>query len=104
MPNRGNQKGYRFELEAKKYLEDKGCLVFRSAGSHSLIDLIAFSTQYKVVYFVRCKYGTSKMDKADVIGLTRLAEKFNVIPVYCSRKPTTPIAFMNMNTTTEIIL
>ena len=104
MPNKGYQKGYRFELEVKKYLESKGCLVFRSAGSHSLVDLVAFSPQYKVVYFVQCKYGTSKMNKQDIVRLTRLADKFNTIPVYCSRKPTASIVLMNMNTTTEICL
>ena len=34
------QKGYRFELEVRKYLREKGHDVFRSAGSHGVADLI----------------------------------------------------------------
>lgn len=36
------QKGYAFERQVKKILESKGYYVMRSAGSHTVIDLIAF--------------------------------------------------------------
>jgi hypothetical protein len=42
MPNRNYLSGRAFEYKVKKYLEAKGYLVFRSAGSHSVADLIAF--------------------------------------------------------------
>ena len=103
MANRSYQKGYRFELEVKRYLEQKGYLVFRTAGSHSLADLIVVDhTMWRIVYLIQCKYGTAKMNKIDIIKLTKLANKFNLIPVYCNRKPGTSMSFMNLNTTTKM--
>jgi Holliday junction resolvase len=43
MPNKNYVKGRKFEYKIKKEYEDKGYLVFRTAGSHSPADLIAFS-------------------------------------------------------------
>lgn len=42
LPNANYLRGYRVELLAKKELEKEGYYVVRSAGSHSLFDLIAF--------------------------------------------------------------
>lgn len=42
MPNKNYQKGRAFEYKIKKQYEEKGYLVFRTAGSHSPADLIAF--------------------------------------------------------------
>lgn len=103
MPNKSYQKGYRFEREIKQYLEQKGYLVFRMAGSHSLADLIVFDhTKWKAVYLIQCKCGSAKMNKEAIVRLTRLADKCNAMPVYCSKRPGQSVSFMNMNTTTEI--
>jgi len=100
--NRGNQKGYRFLQEAKQYLEQKGCLVLYANGFNG-IDLIVFNPAlYKAVYFVKCKYGGGKIDKTELVKFTKFAHKYDIVPIYCSRKPTTSIAFMNMNTTTDM--
>jgi len=40
MPNRNYQKGRRYEYKEKKIWEERGYLVFRTAGSHSPFDLI----------------------------------------------------------------
>jgi Holliday junction resolvase len=42
MPNKNYVKGANFEREVKKFYESLGYLVFRTAGSHSPADLIAF--------------------------------------------------------------
>lgn len=42
LPNANFRKGYRVELLAKAELEKEGYYVVRSAGSHSLFDLVAF--------------------------------------------------------------
>ena len=103
MPNKSYQKGYRFELEIKRYLEQKGYLVFRMAGSHSFADLIVFDhTKWKTVYFVQCKCGTARINKKEIVTLTRLADKYNTVPVYCSKRTGKSVFFVDMNTTTEI--
>jgi len=61
MVNKQYNKGYRFEQEVKHFLEKQGFLVFRSAGSHSPVDLIAFRQTYKIQgvmlkpFFIQCK-------------------------------------------------
>ena len=64
MVNKKYNKGYRFELEVKKFLEQQGFLVFRSAGSHSPVDLVAFKLIQPDIgnnfpeltpYFIQCK-------------------------------------------------
>jgi len=103
MPNKNYAKGYRFELEVKRYLEQNGYLVFRTAGSHSVADLIVIDhSTWRRVYLIQCKYGTAKMNKAEIVKLTRVADKYNVIPVYCGRRPGKSMSFVNMNTTTEM--
>ncbi len=39
--NKNYLRGRRFEYAAKKYLEDKGWIVMRTAGSHGPFDIIA---------------------------------------------------------------
>lgn len=48
MPNRNYVKGANFEREVKKFYEGLGYLVFRTAGSHSPADLIAFPPLSKI--------------------------------------------------------
>lgn len=55
MSNKNYESGRRFEYRVRDYLEAKGYLVMRTAGSHSPFDLIA-TTYYKTL-FVQCKHG-----------------------------------------------
>ena len=103
MPNSNYRKGYKFEREIKLWLERNDYLVFRTAGSHSIADLIAFSPMYwRIVYLIQCKYGTARMNKAEIIKLSKIADRYNAVPVYCTKKPGKSVSFINLNTTTEI--
>jgi len=53
MPNASYQKGTRFELKVKKWLEARGFTVCRSAGSKGLVDLIA--TNHTKCWHIQCK-------------------------------------------------
>jgi len=55
MPNKKYLKGIRKE---RKYVNDaraKGQIAFRSAGSHSPIDVITIDTEFKVINLIQCK-------------------------------------------------
>jgi len=56
MPNRNYEAGRRFEYRVKKDLEKSGHVVIRSAGSHSMADLVAFHEHYDGrSAFIQCK-------------------------------------------------
>ena len=55
-------KGRRFEYKTKKEYEDKGYIVFRTAGSHGLVDLIAVRNDE--ILFIQCKSGYMSYNKA----------------------------------------
>jgi len=58
MPNNYYIRGRRFEYQLKKDLEKQGWLVFRTAGSHGIYDLIALIDNYKgdvLVRLIQCK-------------------------------------------------
>jgi Holliday junction resolvase len=57
MPNRNYVNGRAFEYKTKKKLEQMGYTVFRTAGSHSKVDLIAYDIEHRVVWFIQCKAG-----------------------------------------------
>lgn len=48
MPNKGYQKGVRFERELVNVLKAAGCQVTRSAGSHGKWDVCAVATEISV--------------------------------------------------------
>lgn len=47
------QRGFKLEHEAKRTLEKEGWTVFRSAGSHSLFDLVAINKDYVLLIQVK---------------------------------------------------
>jgi Holliday junction resolvase len=56
MPNKKYESGRSFEYRVMKYLQSKGWMVFRSAGSHSIADLIALKPGHPVrTVLVQCK-------------------------------------------------
>ena len=70
MPSKQLKKaGTRFELRVKDHFEYKGWKVFRSAGSKSCADLIAFKNGQKPLW-IQCKASEdpqiSKKDKYDL--------------------------------------
>lgn len=77
--NKQYLKGYRFELKVKKYLEDNSYLCFRTAGSHSIADVIAIC--YSHTLLVQCKAGKGFISKPKYGKLIKQAEKFRCIPV-----------------------
>ena len=73
MVNKNYQSGRNFEYRVKRYLEEKGYYVMRSAGSKSPFDLIAVPTHITTdviscVLLIQCKYGTkiSKKEKEKI--------------------------------------
>ena len=54
MPNRNYQNGANFERKVKKELEEQGWWVARTAGSHSIVDLICIKRGNKPL-MLQCK-------------------------------------------------
>ena len=57
MVNKNYIKGRRFEYETVNSEREEGCLAFRSAGSHSPIDVVSISRGDKTIRFIQCKSG-----------------------------------------------
>ena len=84
------RRGADFERRVKARLEEDGWTVFRTAGSHSPCDLIAFRPVedgfqvdgYQVdVRFVQCKSGVTKMTKRERQDFREFAERLCAEPV-----------------------
>ncbi|MEM4323916.1 MAG: restriction endonuclease [Candidatus Nitrosocaldaceae archaeon] len=66
MPNANYLKGRNFEYKVKKYLEQQGYVVLRTAGSHGIYDLIAIKFEPEPsIIFIQCKarLGSSTKEK-----------------------------------------
>ena len=64
IPNKNYNSGRNFEYRTKKYLEQKGYYVMRSAGSKTAFDLIAIPMVdnlplWSHTLLIQCKHGTS---------------------------------------------
>ena len=64
MPNKKYEQGRRLEYRTIKNFEDMGCTAIRSAGSHSLVDVIAWDT--RSVWLVQIKSGFGRMTPAEI--------------------------------------
>lgn len=106
MTNKRYNRGRRFEYRVKDYLIKKGYFVIRSAGSKGVADLVAIEPYYNhsKAYLIQCKYGTAKINKQEVVKLTRLADKVNAIPVLVGIDSRHSLKFMNLMTTLEMKL
>lgn len=69
MPSPKYIKGVRFEREVVNNARKRGDIAFRSAGSHSPIDVVVIDEQVKTIYFIQCK--------DSVQSFKNLMEKFN---------------------------
>lgn len=70
MPNKGYQKGRRFEYASKKVWKERGCEVVRAAGSHSPFDLIAIRPGGQVS-LIQCKCVRSEAQAERLLKLFR---------------------------------
>jgi Holliday junction resolvase len=75
-------KGRRFEYQFKKWLEEKGYLVLRTAGSHGFADLIAIGKQGEVIFF-QLSY---KFEKAKYETLQDIAYERKIHIIYLVKK------------------
>jgi len=72
MPNKNYISGRTFEYKVRDYLESKGYVVVRSAGSHTPIDLIAFNCFGLIL--VQCKHG--KIRLPEISDFIKLSQKY----------------------------
>ncbi len=82
MPNPRYISGYRFEVRVRLHLLERGWLVFRSAGSRSVADLIALRTGE--VMLVQCKV-SGAWGLLERQNLARVAEEVGARPVLAAR-------------------
>ena len=64
-PNKNYTNGRNREYQIKHYLESKGFTCYRTAGSHSQVDIIALSKSQ--IYFIQSKKGKLSDQKKIVI-------------------------------------
>lgn len=55
MPNKNYIKGRKKEYAIIRLEKAKGCIAFRSAGSHSCIDVVSIDTLHKIIRFIQSK-------------------------------------------------
>ncbi len=55
MPNKNYVKGRKYEYDIVHLMRDKGYLAFRSAGSHSPVDVVAIDGKNKIIKLIQCK-------------------------------------------------
>ena len=57
MPNKNYQKGVRLERKIVNKAKERGQIAFRSAGSHSPVDVCVIDAERKVIKLIQCKTG-----------------------------------------------
>ena len=82
MPNKNYVRGRNFEYKVKKAYEEAGYLVFRTAGSHSPADLIAFPPLGKITEWqpilIQCKASDKRLSKQEITTLSHTALKYGL--------------------------
>ncbi len=89
MPNKQYKKGTNFEYKVKKYYEKQGAFVFRSAGSHSPLDLLIFYPGGTIMG-IQCKIKGNLL-KYEEEELQELKYKYS-IPILIASKDKKQIA------------
>lgn len=69
MPNKNYQKGVRKERKIVNAARARGLIAFRSAGSHSAIDVCIIDQRNCFIYFVQCKPDTMSEKEKERIKL-----------------------------------
>ena len=96
------QRGASFERRVKKYLEEKGYYVIRSAGSHGFGDLVAFK-YHNVPMIIQCKYGKTLNVQRELTIYnekmhTLLGDLIGVIFILACGLPREKISFYDIRT------
>ena len=76
-------RGRAFEYRVRSRLEQQGYVVFRTAGSRSPIDLLAFRDGHAL--FVQCKSGHRGISRRERIALVDLAVECGAIAAVAER-------------------
>ena len=63
MPNKQYVKGARYERKVVNEAKELGNIAFRSAGSHSPIDVITIDPTLRLIRLIQCKAGKSYSQK-----------------------------------------
>ncbi|GIV52389.1 MAG: hypothetical protein KatS3mg038_2921 [Candidatus Kapaibacterium sp.] len=79
-------RGRQLEYDAKRYFEERGYLVIRSAGSKSPVDLVCLHPSLPPL-LVQCKYGAARLSKQDRERLSVLARTYNARACIVTRRP-----------------
>lgn len=74
MVNKYYRRGANFEREIVKQAKEKGLIAFRSAGSHSPIDVCVINPDTKELFLIQCKCG-----KFSEYDLTKLHKKLEFL-------------------------
>ena len=82
MGNRSYRKGYEFERRVRKLLEERGYVVFRSAGSKP-VDLIV--TDGRETYVIECKVNRGDLRREDLERMLKIHRRTRYIPVLAYR-------------------
>ena len=77
MPNKNYEKGRRKEYKICNNFRTRGFITFRSAGSHSPIDVVAISTEKRQIILIQAKSGGFTEKERD--NLTKKHESLNGI-------------------------
>ena len=79
MVNKNYQKGTRFERKLVNEARAKKCIAFRSAGSHSPIDVVVIDTKNKRIWFHQCKKGKHNLTKKMKKDFENLSDEYIAI-------------------------
>lgn len=95
MVNKNYVKGRAFEYQIKKLYDKKGFMVFRTAGSHSPADLIAFpkivdwfrNKEFGYVpILIQCKNSQKKNYEKEITVLKLLAEEYGLRALLATKR------------------
>jgi hypothetical protein len=67
MPNKNYINGRRKEYAVMHKFKDLGMISFRSAGSHSPIDVIGIDTEKHIIKLIQCKPKDMSQNQKDLI-------------------------------------
>ena len=79
MTNKNYLKGIRLERAVVDKFRDKGHISFRSAGSHSKIDVVDIDTKNKRICFYQCKKGKNTMTKKQKEDFIKMSDEYIVL-------------------------
>jgi Holliday junction resolvase len=95
------KKGRMFEYKVKDTLEKDGYFVIRSAGSHSVADLVAIKPPNSInnkptVMFVQCFTGNKT--KSEILNFINICKNLGVIPCIATKKDKVSTIIYNEDT------